>query len=122
MHAKLFILLYENHLRIAISSGNLIDCDYDEIQNIVFIQDLKYTKISKTSIFLSDLKNFLRGLSFSDNYFLKKIEDYDWSQITAHLVYSVPGYYPINDETSPGIPMLHRKVPNGVGVIEYQVI
>lgn len=40
MHCKLMILATDNFLRIVVSSANLVDYDYNEVQNVNYFLDL----------------------------------------------------------------------------------
>ena len=42
--AKLLVLILENFVRIVISSPNLMEYDYDIVENIVFLQDFQLIK------------------------------------------------------------------------------
>ena len=44
MHAKVMLLEFTDCVRVAISSANLVPFDYNEVENIIFIQDFPLQK------------------------------------------------------------------------------
>ena len=55
------------------------------------------------------------------------MQKYDWSEVKAHLVYSLPEYSHLQDDNVSGLTMLNRiikdhfKIPDSLITIEYQV-
>lgn len=110
MHSKLLLLFSVDRLRIAISTGNLVSYDYNEVQNAIFVQDLKKMQTTPTSPvtcqFYQELKNLLERFSVK-NLKPYDLEDYDWSKVKAILIQSDPGsHYP---SRSTGLTQLKRQ-------------
>jgi tyrosyl-DNA phosphodiesterase-1 len=100
-HAKLMLLEYHKGLRFVITSANLVDYDYGQIQNILFVQDLEETSASSISKFLTDLKTFLKACSIQSTS-INFLEKYNWDKVNGKLVFSLPGH------NNTGILMLQR--------------
>ena len=70
MHAKLMVLLFEKHARIVISSGNLMPFDYDEVENILFIQDFQLLDPNSSGNPAGKTNDFVRCLIRSTRFYL----------------------------------------------------
>ncbi|KAI9033710.1 tyrosyl-DNA phosphodiesterase-domain-containing protein [Phycomyces nitens] len=100
-HPKLMLLFREDSLRVVIGSANMERYDYEDIENVVFIQD--FPKLSKKLNSVSDLPTFSKDLC----HFLDRMSvppsvkeaflDYDFSKAKAHLVTSVSGTFEGNN-------------------------
>lgn len=142
MHCKLMLLKYhhqakgecekkEEYLRIVISSGNLVPYDYDQVQNIVFIQDvIRDTKQPNHQFcgeFINDLSFLLRHLGINATlYGEENWAGYDLNQIRPKLVYSIPGTTTWSASQGNGLAMLKHKleelnkgIPEARIVLEY---
>lgn len=128
MHAKLFLLQYEDCLRIVISTANLMDFDYELVQNAIFIQDIpKSERDQSENIFFKDLCFFLKSISGERMQIPSHWHYYCWENVLAKLVYSIPGY---NNKS--GMRMLQQKSREiistmmdnrkEISFLEYQVI
>ena len=78
-HAKIMLLEYQKGLRIVITSANLVDHDYGQVQNILFVQDLEETSAPTNSKFLADLKTFLKTCSISPES-ITFLERFNWER------------------------------------------
>ncbi|KAI9295265.1 phospholipase D/nuclease [Neoconidiobolus thromboides FSU 785] len=107
MHAKLMLLYYPTFLRVVIGSANLVDFDWNLIENIVFIQD--FPKLNRVdgmknseakaginnndsnldTLFLKDLKEFLVSLHVPKNVY-STLDEYDFSLVKVSLITSCP--------------------------------
>jgi tyrosyl-DNA phosphodiesterase 1 len=102
-HAKIMLLSYQEGLRFVISSANLVDYDYGQVQNILFVQDLEEISTPSDSRFLKDLKLFLNASSIAPES-IKFMDKYNWNKIKGKLVFSIPGH------NSSGMLMLQRQL------------
>ncbi|KAK7031729.1 tyrosyl-DNA phosphodiesterase-domain-containing protein [Favolaschia claudopus] len=122
MHMKYMLLFYhDRRLRVVVSTANLIAQDWNDLENMVFIQDLDPLSASSrvlgsdtpsASVQVSDsfaaiLENVLKetnvdpALKLAKQLYptipLKFISDlstqWDWSRVKAQLVASIPGNY-----------------------------
>jgi tyrosyl-DNA phosphodiesterase-1 len=131
MHSKIMLLWYDQHLRIVISTGNLVPYDYDKVQNMVFIQDLLRVKVSTTEDskmkdpviedpkmkglmmgdkFKTDLMGMLQSMGVgSDLVSDEELLQFDFERVKAKLVFSIPGM--ANCDRASGLGMLARQVP-----------
>lgn len=90
-HSKIMILWYESHVRLVVSSANLVNVDWDILQNIVFIQDLPLMDEAKPDQgeFKKTLECALKDMSVPDPV-IEQLDFVDFSKVQAHLVTSVP--------------------------------
>lgn len=96
MHIKFMLLFYSSHLRIVITSANLVPIDYDTLINTMFLIDLPVQKnpmISNCGIYndlccLIDLMGFPQSKSTT---IWSVLQHYQWS-LTNHLtlIYNCP--------------------------------
>lgn len=93
-HSKIMVLIYPDFLRLVITSCNMMDIDTVFGDNHWYIHDLpKLSSRSRLepSSFEAGLLSHLQALSTPD-VFLDSIRGmYDYSNVQAHLVTSVPG-------------------------------
>ncbi|PJF19193.1 hypothetical protein PSACC_01035 [Paramicrosporidium saccamoebae] len=94
MHCKLMLLFYADFLRV-----------------MVFIQDLPRAEPQVGVFeFKDDLCRLLRSLGITETLISnEELSVYDWSKVTARMVYSVPGM--INVSHASGLVMLSERVP-----------
>lgn len=103
MHSKFYLLFYKDRLRLVISSANLIRCDFEEVMNVLFIQDLPLaTHTCTSSIDSTDIE--VQGNIFKDEFaqyitkmgipnpidFNRLLDKYDWTDVKVSLVHSSP--------------------------------
>lgn len=117
MHSKIMLLFYDQWLRLVISSANLMDYDYELVQNIVFVQDFpksrtgplpatSYAQASPVGPFRKELDHILRLLKLPTDFY---IDNYNFSTVEVKLVYSTPGITSIGPATT-GLTMLSRQI------------
>ncbi|EDR09713.1 uncharacterized protein LACBIDRAFT_319104 [Laccaria bicolor S238N-H82] len=103
-HMKFMLLFYRNgRLRVVVSTANLIEYDWRDMENSVWLQDvpLRSSPIphdpKATNDFPSIIQRVLNSLNVKPhpNLALKSIEDlrcrWDWSKVKVHLVPSIAG-------------------------------
>ena len=97
MHTKLIVLWYEKFVRIAIPSANLLDFDWDTIENSVFYQDFPLAQQSTpSSCWIDSLKSMLSKMGLS-NTDLTHFDGFDYSKAVGELVVSIPGSFSTNE-------------------------
>lgn len=84
MHAKLILIFHKTSLRMIISSANLVPCDYEEIQNIVYIQDFPRCSESIENNLLSDLHKILSAMRIPKNL-LNELNTFDYSRFRVRM-------------------------------------
>ena len=106
-HSKAFFLFFDDRLRIAISTANLLAMDYRRKDQGIWVQDfpLRSSEGTRSSTkkpaplssewlaadFLSTLSDYLTRIGLDDwNFQLAK---YDFSDVRVVLIPSVPGYH-----------------------------
>ena len=104
-HPKIFLIKFNNFIRIVIGSQNLYIGDWNVWSNIFYLKDfpIKLTTHSITNLFKEDLNKFIFDLMEDkvnllkefcqidlDNYF---IEENDFT-----IIKSIPGYYDKNNQ------------------------
>jgi tyrosyl-DNA phosphodiesterase-1 len=97
MHTKLIIFWFPDWIRIAIPSANLLDFDYETIENVIFVQD--FPKVSgkhDKSHFILELEAALRDLGVNEVE-LNQLEGYDYSKAVGRIITSRPGSHPKED-------------------------
>ncbi|KAL0082386.1 tyrosyl-DNA phosphodiesterase I [Phycomyces blakesleeanus] len=100
-HPKLMLLFRDESLRVVIGSANMERYDYEDIENVVFIQD--FPKLSKKLKAVSELPTFAKDLcDFLDRVRVpasvkEAFLDYDFSKAKAHIVASVSGTFEGNN-------------------------
>ncbi|RIA95049.1 tyrosyl-DNA phosphodiesterase-domain-containing protein [Glomus cerebriforme] len=96
-HAKLMILIYNEWIRVVISSANLIPHDWEISENIVFVQDFPRYKDDDTTdhnlhSFAKELKDYLLAMGLK-SHIIDKFSQYDFSKAKAIIIPSIPGAY-----------------------------
>ncbi|KAJ2313273.1 hypothetical protein H4S02_001907 [Coemansia sp. RSA 2611] len=91
MHSKLMLLFYPTYVRFVASSANLIDVDWSELQNMVFMQDmpLNTNRTFAETVFGTMLGQALRDLSVPEPV-VEQLRHVDMSRVTVRVVTSVP--------------------------------
>ncbi|KAI8074463.1 tyrosyl-DNA phosphodiesterase-domain-containing protein [Gongronella butleri] len=98
-HPKLMLLFYDESLRVVIGSANLVDYDYNELDNVVFIQDFPLLPASAPPSAISDLPAFARDIAdlltrmTVPESVKQSLTKYDFSLAKAHVVASVSGVH-----------------------------
>ncbi|CAG8465208.1 4203_t:CDS:10 [Ambispora gerdemannii] len=103
-HAKLMLLYYDNWMRVVITSANLIPMDWEQMENVVFVQDFPLldtpaSDISQQPEFAQDLSAFvlaMREKGAQDRVLIQvtdKLRHYDFSKAKAKIVGSVSGLH-----------------------------
>ncbi|KAG0171189.1 hypothetical protein DFQ28_004094 [Apophysomyces sp. BC1034] len=96
-HTKLMLLFHESSLRVVIGSANLERYDYNDLENVVFIQDFPQTttrlkSFSQLPNFASDLCDLLDLMHVPPSV-KEEFLGYDFSKAKAHIVASVSGVF-----------------------------
>ncbi|CAB4492612.1 uncharacterized protein OCT59_015862 [Rhizophagus irregularis] len=121
-HAKLMILIYDEWIRVVISSANLISHDWEISENIVFIQDFpRYNENNIINndlhLFAKELKDYLLAMGLK-SHIIDKLPQYDYSKAKAIIIPSIPGAYKgIDDVKKYGHGRLSQIVKN---ICEYE--
>ncbi|KAJ3119458.1 hypothetical protein HK100_000306 [Physocladia obscura] len=103
MHVKLCVLYYDAYVRVVISSANLVDYDWESLENVVWFQDFPKTVGSSGSsgvaiagsektvgdVFREDLIKLLKDMEV-DEWVYEDLSAFDFSPCRAHLVISKP--------------------------------
>ncbi|KAJ2666675.1 hypothetical protein IW148_000662 [Coemansia sp. RSA 1199] len=91
MHTKLMLLVYTNHVRFVVSTGNLVEGEWTVVQNSVFIQDfpLDYTRVFAANEFSTSLALSLHDLSVPYSV-VARLNHVDFSRARVHIVTTVP--------------------------------
>lgn len=84
MHTKLILIFHKTSLRMIISSANLVSYDYEEIQNIVYIQDFPRCSVSTDSNLLSDLFRILSAMRVPKDC-LNELNMFDYSRFRVRV-------------------------------------
>ena len=111
MHIKLVILMYESRCRVAIPSANLIQYDWETMENICYYQDfpLVEKKAASPDLFKKTLTNLL-GEMMIPAHSIQKLQKYDFSSAIGTLVISKPGQSSRSDTFVYGLHSLSRAV------------
>ncbi|CAO3610965.1 unnamed protein product [Cunninghamella echinulata] len=94
-HPKLMLLFHSQYLRVVIGSANMESYDYNELENVVFIQDFpELTKGSNETMprFANDICDLLDKMQIPGSV-KDELKKYDFSKAKAHIVASVSGIY-----------------------------
>lgn len=111
MHIKLVILMYENRCRVAIPSANLIQFDWETMENICYYQDfpLAEKRAAVPDLFKKTLSNLLGEMMIPASS-IQKLQKYDFSTAIGTLVISKPGQSSRSDTFVYGLHSLSRAV------------
>ncbi|KAI7897075.1 tyrosyl-DNA phosphodiesterase-domain-containing protein [Mucor mucedo] len=99
-HPKMMLLFYEAHMRVVIGSANMERYDYEDLENVVFIQDFPKRRNDQPAIrTTSDLPPFARDIcELLDHMQVPppvkhELLLYDFAKAKAHIVASVSGVF-----------------------------
>ncbi|ORZ22399.1 tyrosyl-DNA phosphodiesterase-domain-containing protein [Absidia repens] len=102
-HIKLMLLFHQDSLRVVIGSANLEPYDYNDLENVVFIQDFPQRYDSSGSS-ASDLPQFAKDIcNLLDEMHVpvsvkNEMKKYDFTKAKAHIVASVSGVFEGDDK------------------------
>ena len=101
MHAKLLVLEFDKILRVVISSANLTRFDWEDICQVVWVQDFEKSVEYRQSDFGDSLHNFIKALLATSSNDIRQLTNdlfhkFDFNTAKAKLVCSLPGEWPIN--------------------------
>ncbi|KAL6077671.1 tyrosyl-DNA phosphodiesterase 1 [Balamuthia mandrillaris] len=103
VHTKMMLVFFDDSLRVAITTANLIDADYERKTQGIWVQDFpraspsaqqQTTELSRE--FVSYLTDYLRKMGRTSQlggFDPVRLRDYDFSQVKVRLVASVPGVH-----------------------------
>ena len=92
MHIKLLLLWYPGFMRLILPSANLIQLDWEDLENIVYFQDFPRISSQNDSQFYKDLVKILRDLQVPKTL-IDSLENVDFSKARGRLVSSIPGKF-----------------------------
>jgi hypothetical protein len=105
MHPKYFLVFYPDRVRVAVSSANLTQSDYNAWGNVVWVQDFpRFTEGTASARETSNLFNHpfcrtltwftarLIGGTWSLQFWLARLQEYNFEHAKADLVASVPEF------------------------------
>ncbi|CAO3651027.1 unnamed protein product [Mucor hiemalis] len=96
-HPKLMLLFYESYMRVVIGSANMERYDYEELENVLFIQDFPRLNTPLKSV--TDLPSFARDISeLLDRMQVPasvkaELLNFDFAKAKAQIVASVSGVF-----------------------------
>ncbi|KAF7729254.1 hypothetical protein EC973_004784 [Apophysomyces ossiformis] len=96
-HPKLMLLFYDSSMRVVIGSANLERYDYNDLENVVFIQD--FPQNTKPLESVSELPEFAKYIAdlLDQMHVPKSVKEellkYDFSKAKARIVASVSGVF-----------------------------
>ncbi|ORY33294.1 phospholipase D/nuclease, partial [Rhizoclosmatium globosum] len=123
MHIKLCVLYFDGFVRVVVSSANLVQYDWEELENIVWYQDFPRKEdgkrldgiasetpnnpsdedeLSLGDAFKSDLKQLLLDME-SQSWVYNDLDAFDFSSCRARLVISKPGKHSNDDAFKYGL-------------------
>ncbi|KXS20000.1 phospholipase D/nuclease [Gonapodya prolifera JEL478] len=90
MHVKLMLLIFQDCLRVVITSANLTQRDWSTVDNVVFVQDFppRASPFAALPSFGDYLHKYLKLLT--EHKFVEVLKEYDFSSAKAELVGSTP--------------------------------
>ncbi|KAI8613269.1 hypothetical protein BC830DRAFT_488576 [Chytriomyces sp. MP71] len=127
MHVKLYVLYYDSCVRVVISSANLVDYDWNALENIVFCQDFALKEYVGTSskeeialpdraassplgdVFKQDLIALLKEMEVAE-WVWQGLDPFDFSPCRAQLIVSRPGKHTGKDVDKYGLGRLSMVV------------
>ncbi|CEP13302.1 hypothetical protein [Parasitella parasitica] len=135
-HPKLMLLFHAKSVRVVIGSANLERYDYEDLENVVFIQDFPkndtpYNSVSSMPRFARDICNLLDHMQVPSSV-KDELLDYNFDNAKANIIASVSGVFEGEKEYATyghtrlaeiikdivGEPCIQKKMPN----VEMQVI
>ncbi|KAI8337293.1 tyrosyl-DNA phosphodiesterase I [Chlamydoabsidia padenii] len=104
-HIKLMLLFHQDSLRVVIGSANLEPYDYNDLENVVFIQDFPLLNKDGSNgadtvnlpSFAQDLCNLLDEMYVPESV-KNEMKNYDFTMAKAHIVASVSGVFEGQDD------------------------
>lgn len=90
MHVKLLLLFYDHKIRVIIPSANLIQFDWEEMENVLYYQD--FPRGNADCEFKSILKESLTNMKVPI-VSLNALDEFDFTAALGRLVYSRPGTF-----------------------------
>lgn len=94
MHAKIMLLEFTQFVRVVIASANLVPLDYNEVENIVFIQDFPIQEgATLANAATNPLALKLRSFFAKFPEFTFDWNGYVWSRAKVEPIFSIPGTY-----------------------------
>lgn len=127
MHSKVILIWRASGLRVVVSTGNLMEHDYEVVQNALFIQDLPALEepdVQEGCQFKTDLERTLIRLGLKS--YPLNFDHFDWSRMKAILIASEPGNHFIDGRSSTGLVALQRHTRHFISclpceaTVEYQ--
>ncbi|KAK4511596.1 uncharacterized protein ATC70_012812 [Mucor velutinosus] len=96
-HPKLMLLFHDTSVRVVIGSANLERYDYEELENVVFIQDFPkvdqpYTSISALPRFARDICDLLDHMQVPASV-KDELLNFNFDNAKAHIIASVSGVF-----------------------------
>ncbi|KAI8879910.1 phospholipase D/nuclease [Backusella circina FSU 941] len=96
-HSKLMLLFHHNSVRVVIGSANMVQYDYEEMENVVFIQDFPLRSTPPPSAtelprFARDIINMLDEMQVPASV-KDELVKYDFSKAKAHIITSISGTF-----------------------------
>lgn len=94
-HSKLFLLKFRDCLRVVVTSANLTQCDWEEILQVIWLQD--FTKGAGDFRFGAELAWFISEVTGSLGFDIETelgidLDIYDFEPAEGDLVVSIPGF------------------------------
>ncbi|KAJ3029804.1 UNVERIFIED_CONTAM: hypothetical protein HDU68_011031 [Siphonaria sp. JEL0065] len=133
MHVKLCVFYYAESVRVVVSSANLVDYDWDRLENVVWCQDFpvklgrgntvggsnfaEAADEDENSIgaeFKNDLIQLLKDMG-AQEWVWEGLDAFDFSSCRARLVVSKPGKFVDEDAFKYGLGRLSSIVNEGFG-------
>ncbi|KAG1040269.1 hypothetical protein G6F46_012053 [Rhizopus delemar] len=101
-HNKLMLLFRSSSLRVVIGSANMVACDYEELENVVFMQDFPELIVPLKSEsdfpeFAKDICDVLDKMRVPTTV-KEELLKYDFSKAKARIVASVSGVFEGEEE------------------------
>ncbi|CEG64799.1 hypothetical protein RMATCC62417_01711 [Rhizopus microsporus] len=101
-HNKLMLLFRSSSLRVVIGSANLVPCDYEDLDNVVFIQDFpQFTEPLKSTselpVFAKELYDLLDNMRVPSSV-KEELLKYNFEKAKARIVASVSGIFEGEEE------------------------
>ncbi|KAL9555983.1 hypothetical protein MBANPS3_002097 [Mucor bainieri] len=96
-HPKLMLLFHDTSVRVVIGSANLERYDYEELENVVFIQD--FPKVDQPHASISSMPRFARDIcDLLDHMQVPasvkdELLNYNFDNAKAHIIASVSGVF-----------------------------
>ncbi|KAG2236996.1 hypothetical protein INT48_001763 [Thamnidium elegans] len=96
-HPKLMLLFYGTSMRVVIGSANMERYDYEDLENVVFIQD--FPKLDRPCKSIAELPRFARDICDLLDHMqvpasvMQELLQYNFEKAKAHIVASVSGVF-----------------------------